>query len=617
MGKKKDAALHGLSKKERKKAEARAAEIAAELERRAAADKKADKIDKKAAKKALANSDRVIAEDAKKAKKKASKKASKKGKGKKPAPAVEPVGVEAEAIAAAKEKRSKKSKDVTPDADLPSRSEVIEAADKVLASAGTTDAARAMAQTAKDAATEASEDETNAQIRERVQRKRAAREALEAEGATIDRADADAVREYNKRAVAMGVKMLTSDEERERIHAKLSGDVPAEVVEKVGAAVDAIRHEVEAVETEHGREFAAGPATADDDFAKPSEAPRADFEVNGNGQYKVKRPSDGKIVGYTRVTTYIDAIEDSSRLVLWKLRTLLEGVAAAAEPGEREDAISTLRDLAHRRDAAIAKAHKKDRKGNLEPGELAQVVDAANRDFRNAVDKLADELLELGGARDKANKGTDLHALFEIVDRDGLPAIHSMRQRDEITASDVRDCIAYADAIATLGAKIIDVERVIVNDAVPVPRFLPLEEYGGKPPKTVGVAGRLDRTALVRLPGRQRAGRYVLDVKTGSLEWSAGKIARQLHMYANAVGYDLTTHEREDLKLDKKTALVVHVPAGTGRAYVYAVDLTIGGKGNKVAADVRAMRNEGKKAIDLDADLLEIIRTEEAPAEEA
>lgn len=607
MGKKKKAAAES----------ARAAEIAAELERRERkaaklAAKKADKRDLKSAKKAAAASQASNAKAAKKAKK---------GKASVPAPVREVDEAEAaeaatlgfdavESLAVADAKAARKA--AREAGDLPTRDEVIDAADKVIYG-NSTDGAKVKAKTAKAAAKEADPEESTASIRERVQRKAAERRELEELAPTIDRADAEAVRAYNERAVKLGLTLLTSDEERERVHAKIVDPQPTAVV----ITGDAPAHEVEAVETEHGREFAAGPVSDPEDFAQPSEAPRADFEVNGLGQYKVKRPSDGKLVGYTRVTTYIDAIEDSSRLVLWKLRTLLEGVALAAEPGEREDAISTLRDLSHRRDAAIAKARKKDRKGELEPGELAQRVSAAEKEFRTAVDKLADELLDLGGAKDKANKGTDLHALFEIVDdpKRGLPEIHRMRQEDVITSADVRDCMAWADAMATLGAKIIDVERVIVNDAVPVPRFLPEAEYGGKPPKTIGVAGRLDRTAFVKLPGRQRAGRYVLDAKTGAtLDFSAGKIARQLHMYANAQGYDLDTHEREDLKLDKKVGIVVHVPAGTGEAHVYLVDLTLGAKGNKVAADVRAMRNEGKKAIDLSVDLLDVIRAEEKSA---
>lgn len=580
MGNKKKAATHGLSKKERKALEEKAARLEAEVERR----------EKKAAKKALKNSDRVIAEmkaEKKAAKKKAAKK-GKKSKGPKVGEVVatmdggEATVVEAPAIADAKAERKRKRDEAKAAAG---NGEAVYVGGPVPAEEREASEENAAAQNAA----------LDAEIRARVLAKREARAAEPGSPERLAEMQANVTRGRAEREAA-------------RAESALENGTVAEAVEAIGQAI-------EVVETEHGREFSAGSSVAADvDFAKPSEAPRGDFEVNGNGQYKVKRPSDGKMVGYTRVTTYIDAIEETGRLTAWKMRMLLEGVAAADGEEAREGVTARIRDLAHVRDVAFAKAHKADAKGKLEAGELAQRTTAATKAFRDAMDALADELLEVGGARDKANKGTDLHALFEIVDDPAraLPAIHAMHSRDEITASDVRDCIAYADAIARLGAKIIDVERVIVNDAVPVPRFLPLEEYGGKPPKTIGVAGRLDRTAMVRLPGEVRGRRRVLDVKTGSIEYSAGKIARQLDMYANAKGYDLETHEREELGLDKKVALVVHVPAGSGTAAVYAVDLTLGHKGNKVAADVRAMRNEGKRAIDLGANLLDALDAEAA-----
>lgn len=554
MGKKKDAALNGLSKKERRKLEERAERIAAELKER----------EKAKAKKA-----------AKKAKKRDEPKPGKKSKAlkKKIADAVatypdagvdrvEPTANEAEVIAAAREARKRRE----PLAGDRLRAAMTE----------DTDAGRARR--------EAQMAETDAEIKKRVAEKRAAREAEKAadpvaavKGARSPNAEPGETEvEYQQRRLAESV----ADEREDHAHV------------------------AEVVETETGREIAVGPA-AGDDFAKPSEAPRSDFATNGNGQYIVKRPSDGKMVGYTRVTTYIDAIEDTTLLEAWKLRKVLEGLAAAEEGEDtREATTGRIREITHARDLAVAKARKADAKGKLEPGELATRIAQADGDFRRAMDALAQDLLELGGAREAATKGTDLHALFELVDKEGMPAIHRMREREEITASDVRDCMAYADAMARLGAKVIDSERVIVNDAVPVPRFLPTEEYGGKPPKTVGVAGRLDRTVMAKLPGRQRAGRYILDVKTGRVDYAPGKIARQLHMYATAVGYDLETHEREDLKLDKKVGILLHVPAGTGTAHAYLVDLTLGGKGNKIAADVRAMRNEGKKSIDFSTDLL-------------
>lgn len=583
MGKKKktaEAAEPKLSKKERKALEAREAEIAAELERRAA------------------------------------KKAKKKAKKIKRDPVAEAT------IADAKAERAAKRKGDTPKAATE------KAARKVLADVGASEGAKSAAKTAAAAASEATADETDAEIKARVLAKRARRAELESEDyrASIDRDDADAVRAYNAEVSALGGgHFLTSTEELEKESSRLKGETTVEVesdgasdeeiaklkkaAKKVKAAAEAVAalpaHEVAEVETETGREFVAGapvddvdalpdPAftAATDDFAKPSEAPRDDFETNGNGQYKIKRPSDGKIVGYTRATTYIANLEDRSALEKWKMRMLLEGVAVNdTEPHERDAAGSdpvaaVMADLVHRRDVTIAKARKADRKGKLGAGELATYVDGAEREYKKAANELADMLLEVGGVHEKAQKGTDLHALCELYDLEGIDAVGDLLTDGKISPADLADVEAYAAAIERAGIKIIreHVEQTIVNHELKV-------------------AGRLDRVALVKFPGMARATRCVLDIKTGRIDFGAGKIAQQLEMYASSTGYDLNTHEEIDLKLSRTKAVVVHVPAGTGTATVHPVDLVLGRRGNKLSGEVRAWRNEGKKAIDYATDL--------------
>lgn len=604
MGHKKDAALHGLSKKERKALEAREAELAAELERRAT--KKAKKAAKKKGKKSKTKTLAAIAIEAER----------------------EVSDAEAQVIADAKAERAaarKSAKTATADA-----------AAKVLldvgASVGATDAAK----TAKAAAAEAGDDETDAQIKARVLAKRKRRAELEDEDyrASIDRDDDAAVRAYNEEVSSLGGgHFLTSTAELDKQAARLKGEpvelVAAEIapdaefaalkkaIKKTKAAAEAVAAlpEIVETETEKGREFVVGeglpvvPGGVDqlieeedldelvgrptpDEFAKPSEAPKVDFETNGNGQYKVKRPSDGKIVGYTRVTTYIANLEDRSKLEDWKMRLLLEGVAINdTEPHDRDvtgnDPVAAIMaDLVHRRDVAIAKARKADRKGKLVTGELATYVDGAWKDFKTAVDKLAESMLTLGGVHEKAQKGTDLHALCELYDREGIDAVGDLLTEGKITPADLADVEAYADAIKRAGIKIVYelIEQTVANHELKV-------------------AGRLDRVVYVKFPGMTRATRCVGDIKTGRIDYGAGKIAQQLEMYAGATGYDLNTHEETDLKLSRTKAVVIHVPAGTGQAFIYPVDLTLGRKGNKLSGEVRAWRNEGKRAIDYATDL--------------
>lgn len=356
-------------------------------------------------------------------------------------------------------------------------------------------------------------------------------------------------------------------------------------IEKTAEAVEAIAQVVGEIETETGRIFEAGSADAVESFGQPSEAPKTDFEVNGNGQYKVKRESDGKMVGYTRVTTYISCLEDMKTLTDWKMRILLEGVATA-DGGEADDTVTDrVRALVHNRDVAISKARKADRKGKLEPGTLGPIVNAAWAEFKKGMNALADEVFEIGGGREKATKGTDIHALCDLYDREGITAVGDLLTDGTITPADLADVEAYADAMQRLGAKVIDAERVVVND-------------------DLKVAGRLDRVVMVRLPGETRARRRVLDIKTGRVDYGAGKIAQQIEMYAGAKGYDLDTHEREDLKVDRTKGLLLHLPAGEGKATIHVVDLTLGRRGNKLAGEVREWRNAGKRAIDLKTDVL-------------
>lgn len=179
--------------------------------------------------------------------------------------------------------------------------------------------------------------------------------------------------------------------------------------------------------------------------------------------------------------------------------------------------------------------------------------------------------------------------------KEGIDAVGAKLEAGEITPADLADVEAFLGALDKLGAKVIEIERVVVND-------------------DLKVAGRLDYVVMLKLPGMQRATRLVLDLKTGRIDYGTGKIAMQLGQYSDAVGYDLDTHEREDLKLNRTKALVVHLPAGTAKATVHVVDLGAARRGNKLAAEVRAWRNEGKKAIDLKTDILTQIDAETSAA---
>ena len=457
--------------------------------------------------------------------------------------------------------------------------------------------------------------EQDAEMKERIKAKRAQRDA---EAASVP-GSVERLRKLQQDvADRQGIPGPAEVEEARAEKAKkitladVTPDAPEplaeELVDSSGVVTDTGAAAEEAIAEATGTQ-ASTPVESTVEFAKPSEAPKVDFEVNGNGQYKVKRLSDGRMVGYTRTTTYIDCLEDKTTLTKWKMRMLLEGVAAAEEPGEREGVTSQIRELAHRRDVAIAKARKQDRKGKLQPGQLAMLVDGAWGDFKKAMDALADEIFELGGGREAATKGTDIHALCELYDAEGMDAVQEKLDAGEITPADFADVEAYADACRRLGLKVVASEQVIVND-------------------DLKVAGRLDRIYLAKLPeirdpktgevlrvADTRAKRYVGDVKTGRVDYGQAKIAQQIRMYAESSAYDLDTHERSSHGANRTVGLLIHLPAGAAKATVHIVDLATGGRGNKLAGEVRAFRNEGKKAINLNIDLLEITAAAQVDAD--
>ncbi|MFM9644410.1 hypothetical protein, partial [Streptomyces turgidiscabies] len=107
-------------------------------------------------------------------------------------------------------------------------------------------------------------------------------------------------------------------------------------------------------------------SVATDDFAKPSEAPR-ELEEGRNG-YKIiqldaaGKPDPRKVRQMTRVTTFFSNIDDETTLKKWDKRNVAEGLALDATSPESAGLVPKINELANRRDVAIAKAIKADRK---------------------------------------------------------------------------------------------------------------------------------------------------------------------------------------------------------------------------------------------------------------
>lgn len=285
---------------------------------------------------------------------------------------------------------------------------------------------------------------------------------------------------------------------------------------------------------------------------------------------------DGSKRGYRRVTTFIDVLEDKSNLADWGKRNVLEGALL-----DYRDTTSAVD-----RPSLINRVGKALDDRDLVRAEVASDatltrIQTAEKAWKSAMKALVAEAEDKAGAHDKATKGTDLHGLTELVDQ-GLPL------PDSITDADRRDLAAYAQAVKEAGIVFTERERFVVLDQLQV-------------------GGTLDRAGLFRFPGTARARRCVMDIKTGRVDYSPGKIAMQLAVYAHGLAYDRDTGTRTDLKLDKTKALLIHLPAGEGRCSIVEVDIAAAwSKAVRLASEVYAWRTEGKSVYDIGSPLVSI-----------
>jgi hypothetical protein len=203
---------------------------------------------------------------------------------------------------------------------------------------------------------------------------------------------------------------------------------------------------------------------------------------------------------------------------------------------------------------------------------LAAIAACPDTD-RQRLDGLCDAALEAAAASSGANLGTALHEMTARLD--------SGEDFRPLPPWDV-DVKAYQDLLQRANITICP-EWVEQTCVVP----------------ELGVAGTFDR--LVEIRDRL----YVADLKTGadlSYGWCA--IAIQLACYANAeFVWDWDHKERRDMpEVNRRWGLVFHLPAGTGTANLYKVDIEAGWEAAKRAVAVREWRKQ-KRALAVKAEL--------------
>lgn len=187
-----------------------------------------------------------------------------------------------------------------------------------------------------------------------------------------------------------------------------------------------------------------------------------------------------------------------------------------------------------------------------------QLAVVAHRDDKTKLSDLCDQAVEAAKASAAATTGTALHALTEQLDRGTLDL-------DTVPAEFRPDLTAYQQVLRAAKVKVIAIEQFGVLDSIKV-------------------AGTWDR--IFDIGGR----RYIADLKTGSIEYGMGKIAAQLAIYSRSQVYDPATHERTPLDVDQDRGIVIHLPAGTGKAFLWWVDINAGWEAVSLATQVRAWR---------------------------
>lgn len=168
----------------------------------------------------------------------------------------------------------------------------------------------------------------------------------------------------------------------------------------------------------------------------PEFPPRAErggpIERDYRGNPKVVPPGGTKTVAYTRCTTFIKCLSDTTTLEKWGKRMVLMGAMLDPSITER----------------------------------------AAWESDRGVLDGLAEEALVAAKAHEKRDKGTHLHLLSELVDR-GEPLPDGTSDRDAL------DMAAYQGS--TLDLEMTHIERFTVLDEFKV---------AGTPDRLVRVGGR-------------------------------------------------------------------------------------------------------------------------------
>lgn len=260
------------------------------------------------------------------------------------------------------------------------------------------------------------------------------------------------------------------------------------------------------------------------------------------GRPLVIPPEGGRPTPYTRVTTFVGALEDTYNLGRWQQRMVAHGLSV------RADLLLRVSSLGAEPPKAV-----QDPRGQW-------VANPRHDAWKRDMDEACEAASEAAAAHAKATIGTSLHALAERMDRGDDVGV--------VPEEYLPHLASYAEA--TDGWEHLLIERFVVNDELKV---------GGTP----------DR--VVRVPGYDRP--MIADLKTGDVTYGVGKMAMQLAVYSRSNVYELSGQRRPlPADVDQDVGLIIALDATRATCEVFEIDLHAGWQAVLLAGQVRRWRSK-------------------------
>jgi hypothetical protein len=260
------------------------------------------------------------------------------------------------------------------------------------------------------------------------------------------------------------------------------------------------------------------------------------------------RQADGKMLPYSRASSFASPLEDKSNIAKWQAQQTVRGIAM------QPDLLNAV------------------------PAEASGDPWAElSKSTKRALTTIAERAQDIAGSNLKSALGTQIHAATEFVDlgdslEDKFGDVEPWRRELLIERAN-----AYHRAVQDWGLKWDSVETFIVQD-------------------DVKAAGTYDRRGFV--PWWPKHRQVIGDVKTSSsLDFAGVTFAVQLSVYAHGEVYDIAHETRtphEDM--DHEHALIIHVDRAKGGPVTLAkVDIAFGWSKALLARQILDARSEGRQ----------------------